>query len=342
MYTEQDLQDAVDAGVLSEEASTSFKAFVEAKRQISLVDEEAFRLVTGFNDIFVVIASVLLLVSVGWIGGGLFGSVFVALIAWLLSEIFIKRKQMALPAILLFFAFSIAAGMAAALFLVFLQSVSTVSVIEVLGQQKTNIGIGVALLFALIHWLRFRVPVAVAGTVAVLIAFIFSLLKGVLSTHATLLMMFVMGLGVFALAMWWDLRDPLRQSRNSDVAFWLHLLAAPLIVHPIFTLFEVSHDQPVGLLQATSVVITYILIAIISLCIDRRALMVSALGYVLYVFSSLLQQTGFVDLGFAISAFVVASALLILSIFWHQSRSCVLSILPATLKVKLTANNPSI
>jgi hypothetical protein len=172
MYTEQDLQDAVDAGVLSEEASTSFKAFVEAKRQISLVDEEAFRLVTGFNDIFVVIASVLLLVSVGWIGGGLFGSVFVALIAWLLSEIFIKRKQMALPAILLFFAFSIAAGMAAALFLVFLQSVSTVSVIEVLGQQKTNIGIGVALLFALIHWLRFRVPVAVAGTVAVLIAFI--------------------------------------------------------------------------------------------------------------------------------------------------------------------------
>ena len=34
--------------------------------------------------------------------------------------------------------------------------------------------------------------------------------------------------------------DPRRETRRSDVAFWLHLLAAPLIVHPVFTLLGLT------------------------------------------------------------------------------------------------------
>jgi hypothetical protein len=30
--------------------------------------------------------------------------------------------------------------------------------------------------------------------------------------------------------MWWDSSDRARLTRRSDVAFWLHLLAAPMIV----------------------------------------------------------------------------------------------------------------
>ena len=41
------------------------------------------------------------------------------------------------------------------------------------------------------------------------------------------------GLAVFALAMRFDLSDPKRQTRRTDIAFWLHMLAAPLIVHPL-------------------------------------------------------------------------------------------------------------
>ena len=37
---------------------------------------------------------------------------------------------------------------------------------------------------------------------------------------------FAAGLAVIALAMRWDATDTLRQTRRSDVAFWLHLLAA--------------------------------------------------------------------------------------------------------------------
>jgi hypothetical protein len=42
----------------------------------------------------------------------------------------------------------------------------------------------------------------------------------------------VLGIGTFLFAMWWDSSDRARLTRRADVAFWLHLLAAPMIVHP--------------------------------------------------------------------------------------------------------------
>ena len=47
-----------------------------------------------------------------------------------------------------------------------------------------------------------------------------------------LVFVLIAGLGVFTLAMWWDRSDRVRQTRRSDVAFWLHLLAAPMIAAP--------------------------------------------------------------------------------------------------------------
>ena len=89
MYTEEDLASAVQAGVLTEENAAAFRAHVAQLQSVSAVDEEHFRLVTGFNDIFVVIACVLLLVSVGWIGAAVaiwLGALAAALAAWALAE----------------------------------------------------------------------------------------------------------------------------------------------------------------------------------------------------------------------------------------------------------------
>ena len=69
MYTEEDLNAAVQAGAISADAADAFRSHVAASRHTPVADEEYFRLVTGFNDIFVVIACALLLVSVTWIGG---------------------------------------------------------------------------------------------------------------------------------------------------------------------------------------------------------------------------------------------------------------------------------
>lgn len=338
MYSEQDLQDAVQHGVLSEETVQAFKAFVADKKQISQVDEESFRLLTGFNDVFVVIACVMLMVAAGWIGGSLLGSTLIAGIAWFLSEVFIRRKQMALPAIVLFGAFTAAIGVTAATLYSVLMSIATLGA-NANGYDKIQlftgtykggllVGFAVAVLAACLHWYRFRVPIAVAGGAATLIAFTLGLVAKDISGDALLGLIFFAGLNVFFFAMWWDVRDPLRQTRRTDVAFWLHLLAAPLLVHPVFALLDFSSTPTGAWWRVVAVLVLYGLIAMISLCIDRRALMVSALAYVLYAFAELFKQSGVVELSFAVAAFIVASALLTLSVFWHRSRVFVLTLIP--------------
>ena len=69
MYTEDDLNAAVASGALTQQAADALRAYVAGSRATPAVDEEHFRLIGGFNDIFVVVACVILLTSVGWIGG---------------------------------------------------------------------------------------------------------------------------------------------------------------------------------------------------------------------------------------------------------------------------------
>ncbi|HEV8407551.1 MAG TPA: hypothetical protein VGQ34_06410, partial [Sphingomicrobium sp.] len=68
MYSQQELDDAVASGVISAEAADALRAHVERQRSTAIADEEQFRLITGFNDIFVSIAAAILLFAVGWIG----------------------------------------------------------------------------------------------------------------------------------------------------------------------------------------------------------------------------------------------------------------------------------
>lgn len=67
--------------------------------------------------------------------------------------------------------------------------------------------------------------------------------------------------------------------------------------------------------------------------------MVSALIYVLYALSTLLKQYGVIGLSFAITAFVIGSALLLLSAYWHSSRVHLLRLLPPTVQSRLARTN---
>ena len=77
-----------------------------------------------------------------------------------------------------------------------------------------------------------------------------------------------------------DLSDRDRLTRRSDCAFWLHLLAAPLIVHSLISLVapnlaqitnDAAHRDPVAIVAV---------LAVVAIAIDRRALLVSALIYI--------------------------------------------------------------
>jgi len=144
----------------------------------------------------------------------------------------------------------------------------------------------------------------------------------------------VLGIAVFLFAMWWDGSDPRRETRRSDVAFWLHLLAAPLIVHPIFSLLGLT-DGNATVAEALAVVLVYVLLGLTALAIDRRALLVSALAYVLWALSDLFERFGAVELNVAFTALVIGSALLLLSAFWHTARRAVVRPLPEAVRARL-------
>ena len=115
MYSESDLTAAVAAGAISAEAAQALRNHVATSHHAPAVDEEHFRLLTGFNDIFVSIAAVILLVAMAWIGQSVatpLAGVLVAASAWGLAEFFTRQRRMALPSIILLLAF--VGGIAAA------------------------------------------------------------------------------------------------------------------------------------------------------------------------------------------------------------------------------------
>ncbi len=144
----------------------------------------------------------------------------------------------------------------------------------------------------------------------------------------------LLGIGVFLFAMWWDGSDRARLTRRADVAFWLHLLAAPMIVHPVFTLLGLTGGHA-SIGEGLAVVVLYIVLGITALAIDRRALLVSALAYVLYALQALFREFGAVELNIALTALLIGSALLLLSAYWHQARAAIVRPLPGSLRERL-------
>ena len=123
-------------------------------------------------------------------------------------------------------------------------------------------------------------------------------------------------------------------TRRSDVAFWLHLLAAPMIIHPVFTLLGLN-DGTATIGEGLVVILLYVIIGLTALAIDRRALLVSALAYVLFALNELFKQFGAIELNFALTALVIGSSLLLLSAFWHQARELVVRPLPEGVRARL-------
>jgi hypothetical protein len=355
MYSQQELDDAVAAGVISGEAADALRAHVEGQRATAIPDEEQFRLLTGFNDIFVSIAAAILLFAVGWIGQWIgqntnlaiegdgpspLAPFFVALTSWALALFFTAKRRMALPSILLLLTFIGGVLAAAAFTLVLGMGPDAFDNNPQLSGVVGAISAAVAAAAAWLHWRRFRVPITVAAGAASVAGIAVGLLVAALGQNAeqakNLILGFVLflGIGIFLFAMWWDGSDRARITRRSDVAFWLHLLAAPMIVHPIFTLLGLN-DGHATLGEGVVVILLYVALGLTALAIDRRALLVSALAYVLWALAELFRQFGAVQLNVALTALVIGSALLLLSAFWHQARAAIVKPLPEGLKDRL-------
>jgi hypothetical protein len=277
--------------------------------------DEQLRLVGGGNDIFVTIGIIL------FMAGGAFAlpAVFVnatnliiglaALSIWVIAEIVTRQKRMRLSSTVLGVLFMACTGYFVWLGIgtqVDMDAISS-SMLAIFSLRGTAGWLSLAgtagfVGVACVYFWRFRVPVLAAVIALALTGFAvlqsgLFLYDGVISgsvqvpaveqlpsvLRTALFIPLMCGLIVFGTAVAFDLYDRERRTVWSDCAFWLHVVSAPMLVHPLFimatgqsfggTEIASGHDAVIGLIVLI-LVFTYI-----ALAIDRRSLLVPTLGY---------------------------------------------------------------
>jgi hypothetical protein len=155
-------------------------------------------------------------------------------------------------------------------------------------------------------------------------------------------MLLVCGLAVFAAAMAFDVSDRERTTRRADCAFWLHLLAAPLIVHSLVWLLAGNaanaFQAMTGQLAGTIIAIIAAL-AIVAVVIDRRALIVSALTYLGIVIAYALKAASAASIDqqhtFFATLLALGAMVLIIGVGWLPLRRALMTFVPSRLALRL-------
>jgi MFS family permease len=349
MIRERTLGLAVAQGVITAEQAERLRA-LDASADGSSVpeDPEKLRFISGFGDIFVALGIGLFLVPAGYfasIYAGLLGRwLAVAILAWLLAEFFTRKRRMALPSILLLVVF-VASGFAALLSLFGMLMPEAAPgyaapglwfIPDLRGPAVAAAALA-SVALAVLHYLRFRVPITIAAGAAALCMAIVAVARLAvpdLSVAAVDGLLLGYGVLVFLVAMRFDMRDRDRATRRTDIAFWLHLLAAPLIVHSLIRGF-LGGLGPLDMPHAVGVLVVFLALGAIAVAIDRRALLVSGLIYAGFAFSALIRQTGFSDTLLPTTVLALGVFVLALSAGWRPLRRVLLGRLPAGLARRL-------
>lgn len=303
-------------------------------------DDEKFRFISGFSDIFVTIGLGLFLGALGYFSGDMIGNAgmfaVVAVASWLLAEYFTRKQRMALPSIVLLLVYAGA---------VFSAVAEAFNPSPGFGMGLGNGGLPIVVAGLVtagataLHYRRFRVPVTIAAGVGALVASAVGVLFMVtpdFAIQAAKPLLLACGLAVFTLAMRFDLSDPRRQTRRTDIAFWLHMLAAPLIVHPLVS--GLVGEGGSDMVSAWSILAIFIALALVALVVDRRAILVSGLSYAGFAFGALVIKAGLSDSVVPLTMLVLGALVLLLSAGWHTLRRTLLPLLPGALARRLPAH----
>jgi hypothetical protein len=376
MIDETTLDLAVTRGVLDEGQRRALIALAEENRPVADVDrinaepsvDDQMRLVGGGNDIFVTVGIILLfsgalfaLQSVFAPGNNLIW-VIMAISSWLVAEIVTRQKRMRLSSTLLALVFVIAAVSLLTEFLSGRISIpSQINAFSLLalrseaGQIALILGGGL-IAAAAVYFFRFKVPV-LAGVIAIAVtglaflgAIVFyhdQLTRGAIAAPLpeqfadivanALIIPLVCGLLIFAVAVALDLRDRERQTVWSDCAFWLHVVSAPLLVHPLFILStgqEVLSGQiEPGISASILLGLMITTFVIVALAIDRRSLLAPTLAYfgsvgIYYLINGAANTTGIPP--FALIMIVIGAVVILFGAGWQRIRRLIIKPLVPT------------
>lgn len=336
MLTRADLDEAVKNGIITGEQSLALQnlpAKRRAARHIQALNDERFVFMKNFNEFFITLGIVLLSIGL-WVAnstffglGALFPVIFLA-VMWALAEYLTRQLKLTLPSIVL--ALLIVPGMAWYLHIAMNGGNGETGWRGI--PQDLLIPALAASLAALLFYLRFRLPftlLLLAGSLVVAFIAAYARFFGDSSEPVSYGLVLFTGLATLAAAQWYDMSDRERITRRSDCGFWLTLIAAPLIVHPIAGLISSGEEMTAQTSLVTIAVV--VLFAVAALVIDRRALLVSSLAYLggamVYAFTSL----GGEQNALWITLLLMGASVILLGVGWHRARRAVMQFVPSSL-----------
>jgi hypothetical protein len=351
MIARETLAKGVERGIITAEQAERLRGLEyggEPPELPASPDDEQLRFISGFSDIFVTIGLAMFLGAIGYFGsrsGGPLGMwITIAAAAWLLAEFFTRLRRMALPSIVLLVVFVAAVFLGANTFLgaearASLHPQAAAGMFGLAGYDPTTVAAAafVTVLATALHYWRFQVPITIAAGCCALTGTVAGLIYGLapeLPPAAYNAAIFACGLAVFALAMRFDIADPERLTRRTDIAFWLHLLASPLIVHSLIK-GMVTDASKLSPATAVAIMAVFLALSFVAVLIDRRAMLVSGLAYAGVAFWTLIRQAGLSDMTTPLTLLVLGAFVLLLSAGWRPLRAGILSMIPSALTRRL-------
>jgi hypothetical protein len=335
MLTRADLDEGVRVGIVTADQAERLwrlPAQRRTERHARTVQDERFVLMRSFNEFFIALGIVLLIagaVSAAWTWPDASRAIWVLfpLVAWGLAEYLTGRLRLTLPSIVLTIALAVAANFVVILVVSLIQGEEFVT--SLTGDKYLFYrSLGIAGIGALFYG-RFQFPFALlviaAGFVGAVMA-AWGVLAGLASGESSRTLLLMCGLVILAFALWYDASDRERITRRSDCAFWLSLIAAPLIVHPIAYSILYENGASAGASALTFVI--FVFFAIVALIIDRRVFLVSSLAYLGGAMIFTLTEIGGAENATWMTLLLLGCAVILLGVAWQKARGFVMRFVP--------------
>jgi hypothetical protein len=311
-----DLDTAVAAGIITREQADAVLALNGARKARRTSSYEPLPFMTSFAEIFIALGLVILFWGFrGFIAFGIqdhapAATAAAAVLAWLMAEVFARTRRSAVAAIVCVIASAAFAGSYA------------------LGAKLPGELVAKASIFSLpVPWLpalvlaaaiaRFLIPFLVWPLGAYLATMALSLS----SNEQMLAGLFGIGIVSLSAAIALDRRDPTREGRAGQFAFWLFVVGSPLTVHAAFISIITWYGPHAGGKLIFVLVPAILAVTLAGLVLDRRPPVVSTLAYVGVLFAYYAAQPWLALI--ALGAYVV-----LIGTAWPAIRSAMFARLP--------------
>lgn len=318
MISKELLQKAAHANIIENHQVEPLMDFIQRHRHQQPDDtvglshrEEPLKFIRNFGEVFITFGLVLFIVAISMMELSGHANIVPVFGFILIAEWLVRIRRLVLPGIailmaILFFAFK---------------------TIGLDYENATSSGLGILCVTSLAFYLRYKISFSLLPLAAGLVAIGLLQIGANVIEHPIIFAGF--GVLVFAVAICFDIRDTARITHLSDSAFWLHLLAAPLIVHGVMVTMLIGHQDWLQAIDKEVIIAMFFVgFLFIALLLDRRAILISTQLYMIYALTQIIQNQLNGTQNVVIYVLMVLGLFVILfGSFWYKTRRLVFGFL---------------